>query len=181
MFGVISKEAVSLKRDAVRAVGWESRLLCWHRYMVSATLLMRGVATHGWPLGSGHPALTCEPPGWPVRVGPTVTPHAVTLDWGCHACAAVSCQVWQGFLQHVCLLASFPVGLYSDRAPDSALDRRRETYQLWLHCFRDFAWSRFDQKCSKVYSIVYAVFQKWHHYTSKITHTPIQFSKLSMM
>lgn len=117
--------------------GRSSRLFCWHCYMVSATTLMRGVVTHGWPLGSGHPALTCEPPGWPVRVDPTVTPHAVTLDWGCHACADVSCQVWQGFLQHACLLASFPVGLCSDRAPDSALDRPRETYQLRLHCFRD--------------------------------------------
>ena len=82
----------------------------------------RGVVAYGWPLGSGHLALTCEPPGRPARVGPTVTPHAVTLDWGCHACADVSCQVWQGFLQHACLLASSPVGLYSDRAPDSALD-----------------------------------------------------------
>lgn len=115
-----------------------SRLFCWPRYMVSATTLMRGVVTHGWPLGSGHPVLTCEPPGWPVWVDPTVTPHAVTLDWGCHACAELSCQVWQGFLQHACLLASFPVGLYSDWAPGSALDRLRETYQLQLHCFRDF-------------------------------------------
>lgn len=57
-----------------------------------------GIVTHGWPLGSGHSALTCEPPGRPVWVGPTVTPHAVTLDWGCHAWIDFSCQVWQRFL-----------------------------------------------------------------------------------
>ena len=36
------------------------------------------------------------------RVSPTVTPHAVTLDRGCHACADVSSQVMArfSFLQH---------------------------------------------------------------------------------
>lgn len=50
--------------------GRSSRLLCGHCYMVPATIPMCGVVTHGRALGSGHPALTCEPPGWPVSGWP---------------------------------------------------------------------------------------------------------------
>lgn len=52
----------------------------------------------------------------------------------------VSCQVWQGFLQHACLLASFPVGLYSDREPDSALYTGRNRHiSAAADCLTDFS------------------------------------------
>lgn len=75
----------------------------------------------------------------PFRVDPTVTPHAVTLDWGCHACADVSCQVWQGFSPACSPPCFLPYRSVQWQGSWKCLDRLRETYQLRLHCFWGFA------------------------------------------
>lgn len=86
VFGVFMKKRVSLKRDACVLWGGSGRKPL---FTFALLTLLRGL---WWrpSLGLAHPAMTCQPPGRPIWVGPTVTPHAVTLEWGCHACADVS-------------------------------------------------------------------------------------------
>lgn len=146
------RRRVSLKRDACILLGGSGFLTALHVCAVdtarwSLPPFWHGVGTHGWPLGSGHPALTCEPPGRLVWVGPTVTPHAVTLDWGCHAWIyfnihMVLSSMAKGLLQHACLLASSFVGLYRDSECGSALKTNQQIhigycYTAWETSFRN--------------------------------------------
>lgn len=142
MFGVISKEGVSLKRDTVCPVGWE-RSAPLPTFVLLTPL--HGLCHHSYAWGS-DPWMT---PGIRSPCSDLWTSWLTHLGWPhCDsACSDSGLRVpclcrfvlssMARFLQHACLLASFPVGLYSDRAPGSALDRLRETYQLRLHCFRD--------------------------------------------
>lgn len=147
MFGVITKESVSLKRDAVCPVRWE-----WSR----AAPHVCAVDTATWSLppflawGGIDPWMTPPPPSprdqvtqlWPANLPADplgLAPLWLRMQWLWTEGAMLvqMCPVKYGkvSLQHARLLASSPVGLCSDRAPDSALDAdERETYQLQLHC-----------------------------------------------
>lgn len=125
------QRSVSLKRDAwsvrrERFLCRSSRLWCWHCSMVSATLLVRG----WWPMDDARGQVTLL---WPVN--PLADPLWLCMQWLWTEGAALV-QIWpfkydKVFLQHAFLLASSLVGLYRDRAPDSAFQAH---YQKHIGC-----------------------------------------------
>lgn len=140
--GVISKESVSLKRDTVCPVRRERFWAAPHVCTVDTATwslppFLRGVVTHGWTLGSGHPALTCEPPGWPCSGWPHC--DSACSDSGLRVpclCRCVLSSMARFF--PACLPPCFfPCRSVQWQGDWQCFGRRlKETYQLQLHCFR---------------------------------------------